>query len=81
MVMEESEKKSLYKTLLKRENAFVVFLASGETNLSLLPTAITLTEKLLMKLCEEKVKALENSKSQKAEKPAVRKTSAKRNTT
>ena len=56
--MEEREKKDLYKTSLKRETAYIVFMASCETDLSLLPQPITRTEKRLYELCKERSIAL-----------------------
>lgn len=53
--MERSEKVDLYKNgLLKRDVIYITFMAAGETDLSLLPEPVTMTEKLLMKLCKEK---------------------------
>ena len=57
--MERNEKRDLYRTGLKRTDAFVVFMAAGEADLSLLPEPITKTERQLMKLCEEKAKEVE----------------------
>ncbi len=51
----EINKKDLFKSYLKREFAYVVFMASNETDLSLLPEPITMTERGLMKLCQDKV--------------------------
>jgi len=57
--MERSEKMDLYKGgLLRRNEAYIAFMASGETDLSLLPEPVTLTEKRLMELCRDKVKAM-----------------------
>ena len=56
--MEINEKKDLYKSYLKRELVYVVFLASGETDLSLLPEPATMAERGLMKLCRDKVAAM-----------------------
>ena len=56
--MEEREKKDLYKTSLKRETAYIVFMAACETDLSLLPQPITRTEKRLYELCKERSIAL-----------------------
>lgn len=55
--MERSEKVDLYRTGLKRQDAYITFMAAGETDLSLLPEPITRTEKLLMELCKEKATA------------------------
>ena len=56
--MERSEKVDLYKNgLLRRDVIYITFLAAGETDLSLLPEPVTLTEKLMYKLCEEKVQS------------------------
>ena len=65
--MERSKKKDLYKSHLKRELAYVVFMASNETDLSLLPEPVTLTEKRLMELCEEKVDAIKTAKFRPAD--------------
>lgn len=54
----EINKKDLYKSYLKREFAYVVFMASNETDLSLLPEPITMTERGLMKLCQDKVSVM-----------------------
>ena len=98
--MERSEKVDLFKTGLKRIEAYTVFMASGETDLSLLPEPITNTEKKLMALCKEKLEAKkfvpadstnpdgkENGQAEKSnqpapeeEKPAAKKTSARRTT-
>jgi len=56
--MEENEKKDLYKSYLKRELVYVVFMASNETDLSLLPEPATMAERGLMKLCRDKVDAM-----------------------
>lgn len=57
--MERSEKVDLYKNgLLKREIVYITFMAAGETDLSLLPEPVTLTEKLMYKLCEEKAQSV-----------------------
>ena len=54
--MERSEKVDLYKNgLLKREIVYITFMAAGETDLSLLPEPVTMTEKLMYKQCKEKV--------------------------
>lgn len=54
--MEKSEKVDLYKNgLLKREIVYITFMAAGETDLSLLPEPVTMTEKLMYKQCKEKV--------------------------
>lgn len=56
--MEKSEKVDLYKGgLLRRNESYIAFMASGETDLSLLPEPVTLTEKRLMELCKEKATA------------------------
>ncbi len=47
-------KTELFKSTLKREQAFIVFLASGETDLTLLPEPLTKAEQLLFELCKEK---------------------------
>ena len=52
--MEKSEKRDLFRFGLKRTEAFTVFMAAGETDLSLLPEPITKTEKQLMELCKER---------------------------
>ena len=54
--MELNDKKDLYKSYLKRELVYVVFMASDETDLSLLPA--TMAERGLMKLCRDKVAAM-----------------------
>ena len=54
ITMERSEKRDLFRFGLKRTEAFTVFMAAGETDLSLLPEPITKTEKQLMELCKEK---------------------------
>lgn len=57
--MERSEKMDLYKSgLLRRDVVFITFLAAGETDLSLLPEPVTLMDKLMYKLCEEKVQSI-----------------------
>lgn len=56
--MELNDKKDLYKSYLKRELVYVVFMASDETDLSLLPEPATMAERGLMKLCRDKVKAM-----------------------
>lgn len=56
--MTESGKRELYKNLLKRERVFIVFLAAGETDVSLLPEPFTKEERLLMELCKEKAAKL-----------------------
>lgn len=56
--MEKSDKKDMYKTGLKRQDAYIVFMASGETDFSLLPEPITQTEKRLYELCKEKADVL-----------------------
>lgn len=57
--MERSEKVDLYKNgLLRRDVIYITFLAAGETDLSLLPEPVTLTEKLMYKLCEEKAQSV-----------------------
>ena len=43
----------LYKSTLKREQAFVVFLATGETDITLLPEPLTKAEEMLFELCKE----------------------------
>jgi len=56
--MEESEKRDLFRTSLKRETAFIVFMAACETDLSMLPEPITQTEKRLYELCKERALVL-----------------------
>ena len=56
--MELNDKKDLYKSYLKRERVYVVFMASDETDLSLLPEPATMAERGLMKLCRDKVAAM-----------------------
>ena len=57
--MKRSEKVDLYKNgLLRRDVIYITFLAAGETDLSLLPEPVTLTEKLMYKLCEEKTQSV-----------------------
>ena len=56
--MELNDKKDLYKSYLKRELVYVVFMASDETDLSLLPEPATMAERGLMKLCRDKVAAM-----------------------
>ena len=65
--MERSEKVDLYRTGLKRQDAYITFMAAGETDLSLLPEPITRTEKLLMELCKEKVDAIKTAKFRPAD--------------
>lgn len=50
------DKKDFYKVGLSRKEAFIVFLAAEETDLSLLPKPITKAELQLMELCEETVR-------------------------
>jgi len=52
-------KSDLYQATLKREQAFIVFLAAGETDLSLLPEPLTKAEQLLFELCKEKAEVKE----------------------
>jgi len=74
-------KVELYKATLKREQAFVVFLATGETDLSLLPEPLTKAEQMLFELCKEQA-----GENEPAEEPApveeakveAKKTSSKR---
>jgi len=56
--MEKSDKKDLYKTGLKRQDAYITFLAACEIDMALLPEPITQTEKRLYELCKEKAEAL-----------------------
>jgi len=46
-------KAELYKSTLKREQAFIVFLATGETDIALLPKPLTKAEQMLFELCKE----------------------------
>ena len=55
--MEINEKKDLFRTCLSRKESYIVFMAAGETDLSLLPEPATRTEKRLHALCKEKVEA------------------------
>ena len=63
--METWEKEELYQKSLNRQDAYIVFMAAGETDLSLLPEPITQTENRLYELCkvntEAPMKALEES--------------------
>lgn len=65
--MERSEKVDLYKSLLKRDVVYITFLAAGETDLALLPEPVTLTDKLMYKLCKEKADAIKAAKFQPAD--------------
>ena len=66
----------LYKSALKREQAFIVFLATGETDLALLPEPLTKAEELLFELCKEQ--AGENEPVEEPTPVEVKKTTTKR---
>jgi len=71
-------KVELYKSTLKREQAFIVFLATGETDISLLPEPLTKAEELLFELCKEQVGENEPAEEPKAEVKKTAKRSAKK---
>lgn len=69
------KKKDAY-SLLARKEAYILYLASGEKDLSLLPTPLTEVENALYGICKEKSQEVkEETKTEVAQKKSTVKTS------